>query len=96
MFRRLVAIILLAAISWPFLSALTPMSTEKQVFELANTVVHGQGTDHHHHDDQSLHIDESGGAAQHVHADSELNSMGFFWWAATQLRVSDQSRRVLM
>lgn len=77
MFRRLVAIILLAAISWPFLSALMPMSTEKQVIELTNIVVHGQGADHHHHDDQSLHIDESGGATQHVHVDSELNSMGF-------------------
>jgi hypothetical protein len=76
MLRRLVAIILLAAISWPFLSTLTPMSTEKQVIELTNIVVHGQGTDHHHHDDQSLHIDESGGAPQHIHADSELKSMG--------------------
>jgi hypothetical protein len=30
-----------------------------------------------HSDDQSLHIDESGGAPQHIHADSELKSMGF-------------------
>lgn len=75
MLRRFCMIILLMAIFWPFLSALTPMSVTKQTAELKHATLHLQGTDHHL-DNQFLHIEDTGGTSKHLHADGELNAEG--------------------
>lgn len=48
------------------------MSMAKQAVELEHATLHWQGTDHYH-ENQSLHVEDTGGASKHLYADDELN-----------------------
>ncbi|WP_431095425.1 hypothetical protein [Polaromonas aquatica] len=51
------------------------MSSEG-VEDLGHTVMHWQDSDHHHHEDGTLHADDSNGTVHHMHADGASNAAG--------------------
>ena len=44
--------------------------------ELAHLAVHSQDTNHHHHADHGLHMDDDDSLVQHLHADSGTHATG--------------------
>ena len=62
MSRTARALFLLIVMAWQTLSFLTPFQIRQQAQSLGHAVEHLQALDHHHHEDQSLHADEGGGA----------------------------------
>lgn len=77
MSSRLRAILLLLPLLWQLLPVLSPLSVVERAVELEHAALHWQDTDHHHHDgDQSFHVDDTGGASMHFHADGEFNTAG--------------------
>ena len=69
MFNRACAIALLAAILLQSLMGFGSMSMSHRANELNHLLVHSQDTNHHHHVDNALHMDDEGGSVQHQHAD---------------------------
>jgi hypothetical protein len=61
------------AMFWQALLWLTPIGQSQQAVDLANLMAHTQSLDHHHHDDQSLHVDDSADSQSqhHVHVDAQ-------------------------
>ena len=74
--RKLLALLLLFSVFWSSLSAAGCFTTTERGREPGHVVLHWQDSDHHHHDDGSLHAEDSGGTAQHQHADSAANPSG--------------------
>ena len=71
------ATFLILVMLWQALVWLTPWGQEQQVADLANTVAHAQATAHHHHNDQSLHMDDHvTESSQHQHAHEAVQPMG--------------------
>lgn len=75
MFRNLRSITILTVILWQSLALLGSWSVSQQVGNLEHLIVHGQDANHHHHSDNALHMDDDGGPAQHVHADTGNSSV---------------------
>jgi hypothetical protein len=73
---RLRAIFLLMAIFWQSLSVLAPLTVATRATEMTHLAVHGQDADHHHHDDQALHMEEADEPMNHIHADAGFNTSG--------------------
>lgn len=71
MTRSTRATLLMLAMFWQALFSLTPIGQSQQAVDLANLMAHTQSVDHHHHDDQSLHVDDSADSQSqhHVHVD---------------------------
>lgn len=76
MSSRFRAILLLVALLWQILPVLSPLGVEQRTAELEHVSFHGLDIDHHHHDAQSLHVDDTGGTSMHFHADGEINTAG--------------------
>ena len=74
MSSRFRAIFLLMAILWQTSSILSPLTIAQRAIELEQTALHWQDANHHHHDDQSLHLVDAAGAPQHLHADVGFNT----------------------
>ncbi len=55
---------------------LNPLTVAERGIDPAHVAMHWQAPDHHHHDDQTLHLEESEGSTFHLHADGGLNSAG--------------------
>ena len=70
MTRRLRAITLFAVLVWQTLAMLGSFSISQRAGELEHLTVHVEEANHHHHADQTLHIDVEENSAQHFHADS--------------------------
>lgn len=64
-----VVLIALILQSW---AGLTPVGVAQNAQAFAHTLVHAQARNHHHHDDGSLHIEQAGDEAGHLHADDGL------------------------
>ncbi|RYG12413.1 MAG: hypothetical protein EON92_08320 [Burkholderiales bacterium] len=62
------ALVLLIAMAWQALAWLTPAHLDRQAEQIAHLVVHAQEVDHHHHADQTLHVEEDGSEPPHQHA----------------------------
>lgn len=55
---------------------LNPLTVTERGIDPAHVAMHWQAPEHHHHDDQTLHLEESEGSTFHLHADGGLNSAG--------------------
>jgi hypothetical protein len=73
---RLRALVLLLAICWQALSVLSPMAIDAKSLEYAHVAMHLEASDHHHHDDGSLHAEPLGNTLHHLHADGSFNATG--------------------
>jgi len=62
------ASLLLLVMAWQVLAALTPFGADRRAGEIAHVWVHGQEVGHHHHADQSLHLEDGEAALPHEHA----------------------------
>jgi hypothetical protein len=69
--RRLVIFIAMFALFVQSITLMAPGIATGQA-PLDHLMLHAQATDHHHHDDHSLHQEDRGESAQHSHADGGL------------------------
>ena len=74
--RTLRSLFLIFAIVWQSMAMLSPFSIEKIAASIDNSVMHTLEATHHHHDDQSAHIEDTDEGLQHQHADSGLQTLG--------------------
>jgi len=74
MIRRSFPLIFLAVFLWQSLAVLGPMNIAQHAGDLDHRVAHGQDANHHHHADQSLHIDGDDGPLEHLHPDTNTNT----------------------
>lgn len=74
--RTLQALFLVFAMLWQSMAMLSPFSIEKIAASIDNSVMHTLEATHHHHDDQSAHIEDTDEGLQHQHADSGLQTLG--------------------
>lgn len=70
------ALYLLIAVVWQALAWLSPVHLDHQKEVIAHMVVHAQEVDHHHHADQTLHIEEDGSEPPHQHAHQAVQLPG--------------------
>jgi hypothetical protein len=61
---------------WQALSWVTPMQVGNQSDRLAHLVVHEVVVDHHHHQDESIHLEVADHSATHLHADGGIQVVG--------------------
>ncbi|WP_157991576.1 hypothetical protein [Caldimonas tepidiphila] len=73
--RWLAALLLVALLPWQSLAWAADTACEHGVHEASHAVAHWLGEAHHHHDDGSVHEDDSVESLLHLHADSHLNSV---------------------
>lgn len=67
MSNRFRALLLLMIMAWQTLSWATPLQINERVQHMAHAIVHTQEVGHHHHADESLHLDENTESASHYH-----------------------------
>jgi hypothetical protein len=75
MVRKVLSLLLILSVFWQSV-AIAGVCATAATEEVAHAVLHWQDSDHHHHDDGSLHVDDSSGTIQHMHADSTNNIPG--------------------
>lgn len=74
--RTLQALFLVFAILWQSLAMLSPIFIEKSAATFEHALLHSQEATHHHHDDQSAHIEDTDEGLQHQHTDGGLQTLG--------------------
>ena len=74
MIRRPFTLLFLAVFLWQSLAVLGTTNIVERAGELDHLVAHDQDANHHHHADQSLHMDGDDGPSQHQHADTNPNT----------------------
>ncbi len=68
----LIAVLLMQTMVW-----VSPLAVQAQSEQLAHMTVHVQDIDHHHHDDESLHLfADSDSHAPHFHVDDGFHPIG--------------------
>ena len=70
------ATLLMLVILWQALAWLTPVGQMEKTGEVANLMAHANLVDHHHHDDRSLHMDDSADSPGHYHAHEAVQPVG--------------------
>ncbi|MCW5645185.1 MAG: hypothetical protein KIT63_24045 [Rhodoferax sp.] len=85
MSRPIRAFMLMLAFVWQAAALFAPSATAAWAAELEHKAFHTQGDGHHHHDDQSLHVDDNDSVVMHQHADTGSHSLGL--WQDTALRL---------
>lgn len=80
--------LLLIAIVWQTAAMLSPFSIEKVAANFDHIVLHSHEATHHHHDDQSAHIEDTDEGLQHLHADSGLQTPGLTPTMTSNLSVA--------
>lgn len=70
------ALILIAVMFWQSLAWATPHLVAEQVQRLAHVMAHEEVVDHHHHNDESVHVQNTDSDAIHLHADSGFQPVG--------------------
>lgn len=73
---RFYTLLTLVCLLWQCLSSVVAPTAENQAEGIRHAWVHSQDTNHHHHDDQSLHLGEPGGPASHHHHDGASSVSG--------------------
>lgn len=68
------AFFLMFLLLWQSLTAFAAVRVDEQAQVLAHALVHGQATEHHHHMDASLHLDDSRAADEHQHVHDGLQA----------------------
>jgi|688.fasta_scaffold322149_2 hypothetical protein len=69
MVRRFTVLLVLFAMVWQAVAMARPGSTVNVMSDLAHAALHWQEQAHHHHDDGSLHLDDSQASVLHVMLD---------------------------
>ena len=82
---------ILFALGVQTVSMLSPYGVDLRADEITHCMVHNQQADHHHHDDLSVHIEETVAAETHHHAPSGLQSFGLVTLGLMQLGVTTSS-----
>lgn len=75
---RFRAFLLLIILSWQFLSIASPLAVSQRSQDFTHVALHWQNDGHHHHDDQSFHVEDSDDASQtvqHQHVDSSIKTV---------------------
>lgn len=74
---RAPALFLILLLLWQSLTGLATVRPDQQRDVLEHALVHVQATDHHHHVDASLHLDDARNADghQHVHDGLQVNAV---------------------
>ena len=85
MSRRLCSLLLLIALLWQSVGMLSPFTVAQHAQLMDHVVVHVQDVDHHHHADQSPHMEASKSIDAHQHADEGLTPAGL--WPSAALQV---------
>jgi hypothetical protein len=75
MFRRFRALVLLSVLFWQLMSAFGAIVVTQRAKELEHMVMHGKDVPHHHHTDQTLHLDDTPLDINHLHADSATSTI---------------------
>jgi hypothetical protein len=75
MFRRFRALVLLSVLFWQLMSAFGAMVVTQRANELEHMVMHGKYVPHHHHADQTLHLDDAALEINHLHADPATSTI---------------------
>ena len=73
------------AVVWQTAALFSPWASSRWAADLDHIAVHGQGSGHHHHDDQTLHLDDNDAGVMHQHADTSTHTLGL--WRDTTLHV---------
>lgn len=73
MLFRLLALVLLAALLLQSAAAFGPAAAAQRAGDIEHLMAHGQDVEHHHHADNSLHLDDDG-SAKHSHYDYSNSS----------------------
>ena len=76
MSNRLRSVLLVIALLWQTVGMFSPCTVAQRADQMVHMVVHSQDVDNHHHSDQSLHLEASGGLDSHEHADEGLTPAG--------------------
>lgn len=84
MSRPIRALMLMLAFVWQAAALFAPATSAAWAAELDHMAFHTQGDGHHHHDDQTLHVDDNDSVIKHLHADTGTHSFGL--WQDTTLR----------
>jgi hypothetical protein len=79
---------MLLALILQTVSMLSPYGVALRTDETAHYVVHTQNTDHHHHDDLSVHFEDTMAADSHQHTPSGLQSFGLISTAFAQASIA--------
>lgn len=74
--HRLRALLLLVILVWQSVAMLGPVTVAQRADGLAHMAVHLQEASHHHHADETLHLDGGNDAVPHFHADSGSSPTG--------------------
>lgn len=61
------AVLLLIVMSWQTLSLATPFQAYGQTEQIAHSIIHSLEVSHHHHSDQSLHLNVDSECSSHHH-----------------------------
>jgi ABC-type nickel/cobalt efflux system permease component RcnA len=69
-----IPLIFLAVFLWQSLAMLGSTNIAQRAGDLDHMVAHSQDANHHHHADQSLHMDDEDGPVEHLHADTNTNT----------------------
>ncbi len=94
MSRPIRALLLVLAVVWQTAALFTPWVTSHWADELDHMAVHTQGNGHHHHDDQTLHLDDNDAGSIHQHVDASTHSLGL--WHDTVLHLLPVPRAALL
>lgn len=54
---------------WQGMGWLLPQASRQGAATLEHALAHGAASEHHHHDDFSVHVEDAGTATTHVHMD---------------------------
>ncbi len=76
MSQRIRACLLLIAMVWQSLGLASPLAVAEQLEHWVHGSLHVQIADHHHHADESVHLEDSASAASHHHTDGGINPAG--------------------
>jgi hypothetical protein len=68
--------LVLFAMLWQSIVMLTPSYIESRVTSFNHFVEHSESLKHHHHDHQTLHLDDTKQSIDHTHSDGGLSSAG--------------------
>lgn len=80
---------MLLAMLWQCLAMAGPLAPSQAAQGFEHTLLHGQATDHHHHDDASIHLQEADGKLPHQHVDGGFNTPGCLpsaWYCGVAFR----------
>lgn len=76
MTRRGWTYLLMFAMLWQTLGSLVPTAQTKLARHVTNQLTHAQQLDHHHHTDESLHMEAAADQTTHQHANEGVQPVG--------------------